>query len=276
MLPSSASATRMHSYDMSPEYEALGQSLPGGQVNSFDTTQPELGAFIEGSMVPISKHWAMTSAHVVDEVLDVLIFANFGSGMPRDTSQDYTATEVFMHPDYDVNSSVFGSPDLALLYFEQGFRDDVPLATIYDGVVQLDDVLTLAGYGVPGISGDTGVFDGIKRGFNAPVTSFRNNGMYLETSFQPEGFFPGIELNGASTGGDSGSGVFIQTALGPQLLAIHSYGRGDGYGSNSGAYLLGQDTWYLDTIASVSTPEPSSLILLVLGILTVIGRRRRY
>ena len=225
-------------------------------------------------------HWVLTAGHALDEGILGPMYDQFAVGTGSNTGTDpgefQFADEVFFHPGY---AGAEAGVDLALLYFETPFLT-AQQATIYTGNVQVDDVLSITGFGPYGTptGGLVPTSNGQRRGGEVLVDRIDYPALgYIDSFFasplEPE-FLPlGVQV----LPGDSGGGWYIDANGDLQLAGITSGGTTDSfYGSASSAYLVANHIdWINETIASKIVPEPSSILLTLLGSLCLTTRRRR-
>jgi len=230
----------------------------------------------------IDPQWVITAAHLVlsDDNDPTSLYDTFDFGLGTNTATDpgesQFASEVFVNPGYIGPEN---GPDMALLYFENGFQSADP-AQIYIGsnAALLGTDASIVGFGAPGTPA-TGLQapDGQKRAGINVVTLVNSPVGYQETIFRNT-FDPDFRTLGVlGTPGDSGGGWFIQDGDDFYLTAISSFGDTNiRYGSGIFASLVNPELqWINDTIASKAVPEPSSALLLLVGAPFLRRMRRR-
>jgi len=184
------------------------------------------------------------------------------------------ADDIFINPGYVAPEN---GPDMALLYFEDGFQSATP-AELYGGSnAALDGTdASIAGYGAPGtVSTGEQAPDAQKR---AGVNVVDGVGSVFETSFFWDPGDPDFrDLGTLGLIGDSGGGWFIEDDGDFYLSAITSFAdRNVRYGSRTfGTLVQPELAWINDTIESKAVPEPSSTLLLLVGAPFLRRMRRR-
>ena len=244
----------------------------------------------KGSAVALSPNWALTAGHNVDFNDDGTPDAGLTVTFHLPGFENYIATSAITHP----NFTGFGNPtvhyDLALLYFETPLPSDLSYPAL--GVfMSLNDTVTLAGFGRSGYgsygyttsasltdrrigyntirslhpeSGGDGLL--FRYDFDAPATTGQPDGSlgnHLETIIGP---------------GDSGGPVLVTYGSGHALIGINTFTEGYGgrFGDIGGGVSLEPYwTWIADTTGLPLIPEPSSVLLLGLGLLLVRSVRKR-
>lgn len=284
VLGAAAPAAIMHDSVPSSEYEARAALFPSaGFINRLDGGLFEPG----GSGVLIdagddSGLWVLTAGHVIlrsgINPYDGFQFG-FGSDQLGNPGRLYTADGWYPHPDYSDNDPWGLTPDLGLLHLSERVLDIEP-ALRFRGTDQAGTLLTRVGHGTPGTaSGGLGVYDGIERGANNVGYRFGLVGGlvstdYWMTRFTPFGELYYQELGAMGSPGDSGGANFSFIGGDMQLVGITSFVRGDyGYYGLTGSLRVSLYNNWIDDVIANHAPEPSSLILLLVGA-AVLPRRR--
>jgi hypothetical protein len=278
------------------QYASVGQL----RINTLD------GTYL-GSGTLIANNWILTAAHCVDQATS-LTFSINGS--------QYSAARWIANPQW--NGDPLRGYDLGLVQLTSPISNVAP-AQRYTGLSETGKVGTTVGYGMTG-TGLTGAttYDGKKRagqnsidlltaglGKNAKIllTDFdnpRNRADSLLGSWKP------LNLEYLAAPGDSGGGLFLDSAKGPLLAGIVSFGLAyDGkvdsdYGDLAGYTRISVFNSWIDKIIqtyasttsgralaagpslvrsfdTMTTPEPATLVLLVAGLggMVFVRRRRR-
>lgn len=200
----------------------------------------------------------------------------FGGNYNSAPGQIYTASKVVIHPSYNG----FGGPgfDIALLFVPEEIQN-VPTASLYDGIVVRGDDLHTAAYGNKGtvaigeIPSNGDRLGSINRVSSRDVT--RDNFVIL--AFEAPGNNNFRELGSQYALGDSGSGGFLKNGSDYYLGGVLSGGTPIGYGAPSSFSRIDLN-WIATEISNnpvTAVPEPTVLLLLaaVLSV-TILSRKR--
>ena len=246
-----------------------------GWVSAFDSST----RYFSGCGVLINSEWVLTVGHVATTATGSY---NYGFSLNSSThgttsNEVIMADAVFTYPGYVADSWGGTVDDIALMHLSSAITG-VTAATLYTGS-NADLVGTqvyTSGYGIPGTASDGfGGFDGIKRAGENIVSelgssTYAAGEQYLITEFNVGS---GEPLEWQATAGDSGGGWFIAKDGNTYLVGLGDFAYDDFI---SGAISVSPYAASInETIASLSVPEPSSLLLLVtLGIAGVPVARR--
>jgi secreted trypsin-like serine protease len=267
--------TRRHDVDDSL-YTGLA-ALPAYQaVGSLSTST----GFSSGTL--IASNYVLTAAHSVFGAPASSVRFTVGG-------QTYFGSEVFILPGY--TGDLLAGNDLAIVRLTSHVTNVTP-AALNSNTNEKGLVGTMVGFGATG-TGDTGYKSGTagtKRAGQNVLDEFGdffanvNIAVVMSDFDHPD--IPGLSTFGSSTPldleysvapGDSGGGLFVDFGSGPVLAAVHSwiYGR-DGTNNASYGDLMGsvRVSIHYNWIMSV-IPEPSSYVLLALGMIGVYGLKRR-
>jgi hypothetical protein len=166
------------------------------------------GFFYYFSAIRINECYAIAPAHTVKHPqLGLLIPALAGTGTNylSDLGGTTTISEVLVHPEYDRS---FAKPDIAIFKLSQPFVGSKPtIAPV--GSLSVGEIVTAAGFGVPGFTNTGFSAGGNVRGWNAPILD-EGSLLFNPTYFGHTGFSTtaGVSLNGRCSNGDSGAGVY--------------------------------------------------------------------
>ena len=174
-----------------------------------------------GSAVIIRPHWILTAAHVVIDAENHHIVIN---------KKDFPLRTIIKHPDFDEEK--MGYFDLALGYSPQDFALEFycPLYTAQD---ELNQAVTIAGYGITGTFATGGVnTDNLRRAGHSQITGIEHNVLVCRPKRGRK--FP---LEFLITPGDSGGGLFIGNSLaGINSFLLAADGKPDGTYTDEGAH----------------------------------------
>ena len=273
VAPSASQAGLMHNATTTPSsaYLDYADLFPHvgwvGRLHESGLTE------INGSGVLIDPHWVLTAAHVVLEVnndpssLFDVYRAGFTDNFFEGPGENLFASAVYVNPDYE---DILDGPDLALLYFDDAFTID-PVA-LYAGPHVVGTPYDLVGFGRAGTPSTGASTDGRRRAGTNRLTDVDHPAYegYLRATFPAPGNPNFMPLGMLAMPGDSGGGWFIDVNGEKHLAGITSFqsvGAIAGYGDLSGAthFSPATLTWIYETMDLHAVPEPSSLILLVIG-----------
>lgn len=253
------------------DYRALGSAAEyapvGTLVNSWG---------YNGSATLIAPDWLLTAAHN-------LIAANSATFTINGTA--YTSSQLFLNPNWQ-SGSPLSAYDVGLVHLSTPVFGVTP-ATLYTGLFEIGQVGTFVGYGLTG-TGLTGyrTLDNQKRAFQNVIDGdFGNPSVLLGADFDNPhnpadnafGLSTPLTLEGAVAPGDSGGGVFVTVGSQNYLAGVISfiaatdgsanadYGDVSGFGSVPGLY-----PWI-----SMTVPEPSTITLIAVGAITLLGAKLR-
>lgn len=194
-----------------------------------------------GTCTLISPHWALTAAHVVQDMTTVGILSQ---------TRYHRVDRVFVHREYN---GTFGQHDIALLHVANPF-EIAKYPPLTDGTEQLGSVVTACGYGVTGP---------LSKGYDRGDAEIRAGTMRL-TAAERSVYVCQIRRSGSPlpfciAPGDSGGPLWGKASDGRTvLIGVNSYtaklGKGpvrSKVGEESGHTRV---ELYLDWIAEVAGP----------------------
>lgn len=258
-------------------YTSLANESAYEAVGRFDWS----GGLASGTL--ISNEWVLTAGHVVDDLGAVNLTFTVGG-------QVYNAVETIIHADWTGDLQQAG--DLALVRLDRSVEAVTP-ATLYSGNDEVGEIATIVGFGKTG-NGQTGstLDAGDKRAGRNLIGGLGDVVGYSIHSLMADFDFPDSSATGKSVSldleylaapGDSGGGWFIDVDGLSYLAGVTSFGFApdgfldSGYGDIAGATRIGDYMTWIQSM--VVTPEPGTMILLALAMLTNIlsrSKRRRY
>jgi hypothetical protein len=246
------------------------------------------GAGAGSGTVIANGWWVLTAAHVVAGAPSSSISFQIGAST-------YTAQNVFIHPSYS-----FPTADIALIELNAPVAGVTP-AQIYTGTNEIGKQGHSVGYGSTG-TGITGYISntyGTKRAMRNiidliifPNGTISPNGTILLSDFDSPGDANNglgsgssptpLDLEGIVAPGDSGGPVFIEEGGIWYIAGVHSFiddlGPPAGnnvadarYGDIMGSTRVSSYAGWINSVV----PEPASMTALAIGLIGLLGRRRR-
>lgn len=230
-----------------------------------------------GSASALSSHWVLTAGHNVDfnddgEVDDGLsvnfYLPGFGS---------YSASSYSIHPDFSGFANPSIQHDLSLLYFSDPLPD--LLFPTLGNSLTLDATVTLVGYGRSGYGSygyttDASLTDR-RVGYNV-IDEFEISG---------DGILYRYDFDDPNTG--DGLGNAVETIIGPgdsggsllvgnALVGVNTFTEGYGglFGDIGGGIALNNEWGWIGQTTGLAIPEPSSVLLLLIGSGSLVFYRR--
>ena len=258
---------RRHDVDASA-YLSFGAMEQFHAVGEIGFRTPS-GGFAGASAVLIDPNWVLTSAHRISQDPDF-------NWEFRNNDVIHGIDEIIYHPGYDGHPNGNTGQDLALVRLSSPIHS-VAHATLAQTSLGFGDQVALVGYG--------GIGDGLGNDWTFTTErwaatnnwDFRpNNSEYYTTIFDsPEN--GALEMEGTTTNGDTGGGVYRFENGQWELVAIASHNldvNGNGmfgdYGDLAKHTRLDR---YMPWIQS-TIPTPGSVLVLGLGMVGTARRRR--
>ena len=226
------------------------------------------GYLYRGSASALSPHWVLTAGHNVDCNDDGLVDDELGVSFQLPGYGSYAASSYSIHPDF----TGFGNPsiqhDLSLLYFD----DPLPnlLFPILGNTLSLSDIAVLVGYGRSGYgsygySTDASLTDR-RVGYN--VVDMLDDFLFRYDFDSPDTFGQidgslGNDLETIIGPGDSGGSLLV----GNSLVGVNTFTEGYGglFGDYGGGIALNNEWGWIGETTGLTVPEPSSVLLLIMG-----------
>ncbi len=253
----------------------LSESSPYNFVGALEISTGSGSYF--GSASALSSHWVLTAGHNVDFNDDGEVDDGLSVNFHLPGFGSYAASSYSIHPSF----TGFGNPsiqhDLSLLYFS----DPLPslLFPILGNSLSIGDTATMIGYGRSGY-GSYGYTTGAsltdrRIGYNE-IDEFETSG---------EGILYRYDFDDPDTG--DGLGNAIETIIGPgdsggtllvgnSLVGVNTFTEGYGgrFGDIGGGIALNNEWAWIGATTGLTVPEPSSVLLFLLGASALILRRR--
>lgn len=259
------------------------------------------GGLCSGSLLTTGMHF-LTAAHCVLDSNGNPLGGNATITF-RDAGNNafaYVSNTIVAHPDFDPQS-YFSGNDLAIVALSQVVDASIGRLSLYSGVGELGQTITMIGYGRQGTGttgGEPGTFGVRRQGQNVADELIGNdNIIYFD-------FDNGLEAQNSSGGlglgtsevmlyrGDSGGPGLI----GGQIAGIHSFiscfGGGPGiqcaappdidntlngtFGERFGSTRVSvYNDWITATVEATTIPEPSTVAAGLLALVTCLARARK-
>lgn len=231
------------------------------------------GYSYRGSGTALSPNWVLTAGHNVDFNDDGLVDGDLGVDFNLPGYGSYTASSFYAHPDF----SGFNNPsiqyDLALMYFD----DPLPslLFPTLGNSLTLNATATLVGYGRSGYGSygyttDASLTDR-RVGYN--VIDELSSGLFRYDFDNPNtGDGLGNDIESIIGPGDSGGALLVDGAL----VGVNTFTEGYGglFGDIGGGIALNDEWSWIGQTTGLAVPEPSSILLLLVGAAGVVFYRR--
>lgn len=230
-----------------------------------------------GSATALSPNWVLTAGHNVDFNDDGQADSDLNILFNLPGVGSYSTSSYSIHPDFSGFSNPSIQHDLCLLYF----ADPLPgfLFPILGNDLSLDAVVTLVGYGRSGY-GSYGYTTGVsltdrRFGYNV-IDEFETSGS--GTLFRYD-FDDPVSVDGLGNNletiigpGDSGGALLIGNAL----VGVNTFTEGYGgrFGDIGGGIALNNEWGWIASTTGLAVPEPSSILLLLLGAAAFVVRCR--
>ena len=230
------------------------------------------GYSYRGSGTALSEHWVLTAGHNADMNDDGLVDGDLSINFYLSGIGSYAASSFFINPDFTGFANPSIQNDLCLLYF------DDPLPTLLfptlGNSLTLDATATLVGYGRSGY-GDYGYTTDAsltdrRVGYN--VIDELEDGLYRYDFDDPDtGDGLGNAIESIIAPGDSGGALLVNGAL----VGANTFTEGYGglFGDNGGGIDLTNEWGWIHETTGLAIPEPSSVLLLLLGALSLFLHR---
>ena len=231
------------------------------------------GSSYYGSGTVLSRNWVLTAGHNVDFNDDGLVDSGLGIDFHLPGYGSYVASGFSIHPDF----TGFGNPsiqhDLSLLYFSDPLPD--LLFPTLGNSLMLDATATLIGYGRSGYGsyGYTTSASLTDRRVGYNVIDELDGGLFRYDFDNPNtGDGLGNDVESIIGPGDSGGALLV----GGALVGVNTFTEGYGglFGDIGGGISLNNDWDWIGQTTGLAVPEPSSILLLLVGTAGVVFYRR--
>ncbi len=265
-LPADSPSGRIDSLNENSPYNFVGAlEISTGSGNYF------------GSASALSPHWVLTAGHNVDFNDDGEVDDGLSVNFHLPGFGSYSASSYSIHPSFTGFSNPSIQHDLSLLYF----LDPLPglLFPTLGNSLSIGDTATLIGYGRSGY-GSYGYTT------SASLTDRRvGSNVIDEFETSGDGILYRYDFDDPNTG--DGLGNNLETIIGPgdsggtllvgnSLVGVNTFTEGYGgrFGDIGGGVALNNEWDWIGTTTGLPVPEPSSVLLFLLGAATLILRRR--
>lgn len=226
-----------------------------------------------GSGTALSRHWVLTAGHNADFDDDGQVDSELSVNFHLPGYGSYSADSFSLHPDFTGFSNPSIQHDLCLLYFD----DPLPefLFPILGNSLTLDATATLVGYGRSGYGsyGYTTSASLTDRRVGYNVIDEIDSGLYRYDFDDPNtGDGLGNDVESIIGPGDSGGALLLNGAL----VGVNTFTEGYGglFGDIGGGVDLTNEWGWIASTTGLSVPEPSSVLLFLLGAASLTLRRR--
>lgn len=239
------------------------------------------GYSYRGSATALSQHWALSAGHNVDFNDDGLVDDGLSIDLHLPGLGTYSASSFAIHPGFTGFANPSIHHDLSLLYFD----DPLPnlLFPTLGNSLSLGDTATLvgfgrSGYGSYGYTTSASLTDR-RYGFNV-IDEFETSGAGIlfrydfddpDSVGQVDGSL-GNDLETLIGSGDSGGSLLVGNAL----VGVNTFTEGYGglFGDIGGGIALDNEWDWIASTTGLAIPEPSGLLLLLLGCGSLVFYRR--
>ena len=245
-----------------------------GGYNYVGALDISVGGFgYRGSGTALSRNWVLTAGHNVDFNDDGLVDAGLGIHFNLPGYGSYAASGFSIHPDFTGFSNPSIQHDLSLLYFNDPLPD--LLFPTLGNSLTLDATATLVGYGRSGYGsyGYTTSASLTDRRVGYNVIDELESGLYRYDFDDPNtGDGLGNDVESIIGPGDSGGALLV----GGALVGVNTFTEGYGglFGDIGGGIALNNEWDWIGQTTGLAVPEPSSILLLLVGAAGIVFYRR--
>ncbi len=228
------------------------------------------GGFAGASAVLIDQHWVLTAAHRIAQNPEI-------NWEFRNNEVIHGVDEIIYHPGYDGHPNGLSGQDLALLRLSEPITNVDP-AMIAQSSLNFGDQVALVGYG--------GIGDGLGNDWTFTTERWAANNVwdrgaanseFYTTDFDDPTSGSALPLEGTTTNGDAGGGMFRFENGRWQLVGIASHNIDINSNGMFGDYRDRAKHTRLDTYLpwiQSTIPAPSSGLLIGFASLGITRRRR--
>ena len=267
--------------------EVFGATSPFDGVGLLVGTDANGDSFVAGSGVLIDANYVLTAGHVLFDEPNLqwesLRFFNNPDVLGGDLNDFIEIDLTVPFPGFTGSEAGGGTGnDIGLARLSSPLNN-VAVATLFDGPDNglIGAEFITAGYGNPGVFGNVGPFDGIRRGGRNTIDSFGASfgistveEQFLVADFDLASSQNPLPLEWLGSQNDSGSAWFVNVNGEYQIAGITN-GALDSGGATFGIRTALYNDFINETIQANSVPEPGAMGLLTLGLMGIAMRRRK-
>jgi hypothetical protein len=231
-----------------------------------------------GSATALSPNWVLSAGHNVDFNDDGQVDSGLAVNFYLPGYGSYAASSFSIHPDFTGFSNPSIQHDLCLLYLADPLPD--LLFPILGNSLTLDATATLVGYGRSGYGSygytTSASLTDRRVGYNV-IDSFETSGsgILFRYDFDDPNTGDGLgnNLETIIGSGDSGGSLLV----GNSLVGVNTFTEGYGgrFGDIGGGIALNNEWGWIASTTGLAVPEPSSVLLLLIGSATIFVYRRK-
>jgi hypothetical protein len=233
---------------------------------------------ISGSGTALSRNWVLSAGHNVDFNDDGLVDSGLEVNFYLSDYGSFTASSFSIHPDFTGFNNPTIQHDLSLLYFDEPLPD--LLFPTLGNSLTLDATATLIGYGRSGYGSygytTSASLTDRRFGYNV-IDEFETSGdgILFRYDFDAPNTGDGLGNNLETIIGPGDSGGML--LVGDALVGVNTFTEGYGglFGDIGGGIALNNEWDWIASTTGLVVPEPSSVLLLLIGSITIFAYRRK-